>query len=302
MIARRILACLLAAFLFLVGFKTLHAQETDGQKQAEALQQAVDAMQKVLRPGPGEVKLANAATLRLPQDAGFVTQPEAGAWASVVGYAKDVNLINPAMLGIAIPMSEENWVTFIQYHAGTRILDDAARTWDPDALLEAVKISTEAGNAAREQKGEPQIEVKGWLEKPHYDRATHKLIWATSDGEKGGDPDDGTANVHGYVLTRDGYFELTMVSPTAEVASHLAMAQALLGGLQPDAETLYDKGPEGGAKELGITSLIAPTPPSFSDKATTFVRTNGVSLAIGLLVLVALLAGLLFLLPRRSGR
>jgi uncharacterized membrane-anchored protein len=108
--ARRISAAGLAAVMFLVAVAGLHAQETDGQKQAEALQATVDAMQKVLQPGPVEVKLAGRANLQVPAGAGYVRQPEAGAWAKVVGYDKDASLLNPDLVGIAIPMSEENWV------------------------------------------------------------------------------------------------------------------------------------------------------------------------------------------------
>src|SRR5262249_38873684 len=155
-----------------------------GQKQAEALQAAVDAMQKVLQPGPIEVKLAGQATLQVPVGAGFVRQPEAGGWAKVVGYDKDVSLLNPDLVGIGITMSEENWVVFINYHAGIRVVDDGAKDWDLDSLLNALKASNEAGNAARQQREEPQTEVRGWLEAPKYDGAAHKLIWATSDVEK----------------------------------------------------------------------------------------------------------------------
>src|ERR1700740_3602282 len=102
--ARRILAAMLAVALFFAGTATLQAQETDGQKQAQALQAAVDAMQKVLQPGPIEVKLAGRASLQVPTGAGFVRQPEAGAWAKVVGYDKDVSLLNPDLAGIASPM------------------------------------------------------------------------------------------------------------------------------------------------------------------------------------------------------
>jgi len=299
MIARPILAFALAAS-FLVGGATLtRAQETDGQKQAEILQATVDAMQKVLQPGPADVKLSDLAILHLPAGAGFVRQPEAGAWAKAVGYDKDVNLVNPDLIGIAIPMSEDNWVTFINYHAGTHVVDDEARGWNLDALLQALKTSTEAGNQGRGQRGEPQIEVRDWLEKPSYDSAGHKLIWATSNAEKGGDPDEGTANVHAYALGKDGYFELTMVSPAAEVTSHLTMAEALLAGLQLDAGRQYGDGAPGVAQR-SITSLIAPLSPGLADRGLAFARANWMWLAVGVLVLAILAGGLPILRRRRE--
>ncbi|GLS20382.1 hypothetical protein GCM10007874_33990 [Labrys miyagiensis] len=297
--ARRILAAMLAAALLFVGITALQAQETDGQKQAVALQAAVDAMQKVLQPGPVEVKLAGRASLQVPTGAGFVRQPEAGAWAKVVGYDKDVSLLNPDLMGIAIPMSEENWVVFINYHAGTRVVDDSAKDWDPDALLNALKASNEAGNVPRQQRGEPQIEVRGWLEAPKYDSAAHKLIWATSTIEKGGDADEGTANVHAYALGKDSYFELTMVSPANEVVSHLTMAEALLSGLQFGGGQQYGDAVSGGdIKERSLTSLIATLPSSFMDKATAFAAAYWLWLAIGLVILIIVLVGLPRLLRR----
>lgn len=301
MMPRRFLAAMLAAVLLLGGIATVQAQETDGQKQAEALQAAVDAMQKILQPGPVDVKLVGRATLHVPTGAGFVRQPEAGKWAAVVGYDKDVNLLNPDLVGIVIPMSEENWVVFINYHPGIHVLDDDAKDWDTVAMLGALKASNEAGNPARQQRGEPQTEVRDWLEKPKYDSAAHKLIWATSTAEKGGDADEGTANVHAFALGGDGYFELTTVSPASEVISHLSMAEALLAGMQLDDVHAYGSAnASAGVKERGISSLIAELPASFMDKVAALAAAYWLWLAIVAAILIVLLAGLMRFL-RRSG-
>jgi hypothetical protein len=43
--------------------------------------------------------------------------------------------------------------------------------------------------------------------------------------------DDGSANIHGFVLGKDGYFEMTLVAPAGEVAGYETTAGAILSGL-----------------------------------------------------------------------
>lgn len=292
--ARGFFVSAVAAVFLLGGVSVAAAQDQQGLQQAQTLQSAVDAMQKVLQPGPSDVTLANQATLHIPQGANFVRQPEAGIWATASGYGQDADLI-----GIVVPSSEENWITFIDYHAGTHILDDEARDWNADTLLKNLKASTEQGNAARQQRGDPLIEVKGWLVKPGYDAGEHKLIWGAISPEKGGDEDEGSANVHGYVLGRDGYFELTMVSPAGEIASHIPVAQAVLAGLQFGIGRRYqDYAASHDVKEQAITALIARSPAGFTDRILETLKIYWIWLLSGLLVLILLGGGLIRVLRR----
>lgn len=276
MFARCLIALAAVAFL-LTGH--VEAQEDDGIRKAQALQQAVEAMQKVLQPGPAAAKLDMRATLRVPQGAGYVRQPEAGAWAAASGYPAD-----PKLLGMVVPTGEQNWVVFIDYRTGVRIDDAEARSWSIDDLLARLKASTEAGNAVRQKRGEPELEVREWLVKPHYDVQQHSLIWAAVSPEKDSDADEGTANIHGYVLGNDGYFELTLVTPAAEAASHVPIAQSLLAGLQFEPGNRYADPASGQAEKRSITGLITTVAPSLPAAVLAYLEANWLWLAAGLLI------------------
>lgn len=269
------------------------AQDDEGARKAEALQKAVDAMQKVLQPGPATVKLSDRATIEVPQGAGFVRQPEAGAWADASGYPADARLV-----GMLAPTSEQNWVVFIDYRAGLRFDDAQARSWDARDLLARLKAGTEAGNADRQKRGEPQIEVKDWLVKPSYDEGRHTLIWAAISPEKGGEADEGTANIHGYVLGNQGTFELTLVSPAAEISSYVPIAQATLAGLKLDPGNRYADPISGQTEARSITSLITTVEPDTFAALLTFLRANWLWLAAALVIVLILVGTALRALRR----
>jgi uncharacterized membrane-anchored protein len=292
MAIRSYLVSVVATALLLAGIASGWAQDQQSQeqgvKQAQDLQAAVDAMQKVLQPGPSDVTLLSQATLHIPKGANFVPQPQAGAWAMASGYGKDGDLI-----GIVVPSSEENWITFIDYHDNVRIADGEAGDWNADTLLANLRASTEQGNAERQKRDEPQLEVRSWLEKPNYDAAAHKLIWSAVSPERGADDDDGSGNVHGYALGRDGYFELTMVSPAGEIASHVPVAKAILAGIQFGIGRRYeDYASSRDTMEKSITALISLSSPGFGQQVLGFLKIYWIWIVLGLLVLLALIGGL----------
>lgn len=250
------------------------ADAPSGVQQAERLQAAVDAMQKILVRGPGEVPLIDQGRLRVPADTAYVRQPEAGAWAAVSGYEPDKDLV-----GMVTPMVEGvNWVIFIDYHAGAYVSDEAARGWNTDDLLQGLRASTAAGNADRAKRDLPQLQVTGWLEKPHYDAAAHRLIWAASTSEIGDGDQQDSGNIHGFVLGRDGYIEATMVAPADEIAGYLPQARAVLAGIAFDAGRRYED--HAGGEGRSITSLITPLSPAPPSPLAKLSRTWPFALAI----------------------
>jgi uncharacterized membrane-anchored protein len=189
-----------------------------------------------------------------------------------------------------VPTGEQNWVVFIHYRSGVRIDDAEAPGWNADDLLARLKANTEEGNAAREKRGEPRLEVRDWLVRPHYDEAQHTLIWGAISPEKGREADEGTANIHGYALGNEGYFELTLVSPAAEVSSYVPIAQSFLAGLQFTAGNRYQDTVRGKLEVRPVTSLITPTSPDLRATALAYLKANWLWLLAVLLVL-AILAG-----------
>jgi hypothetical protein len=65
----------------------------------------------------------------------------------------------------------------------------------------------------REKRGIPALEIQGWVERPHYEAATHRLIWSMAARSKGQPADDpGAVNYNTYALGRDGYISLNLIT------------------------------------------------------------------------------------------
>ena len=76
------------------------------------------------------------------------------------------------------------------------------------------------------------IEILGWAEKPAYDAATHRLVWAMSSRDKGDtNTDTQGVNYNTYLLGREGYFSLNLVTGLKDLPAHKPEGQALLAAL-----------------------------------------------------------------------
>jgi len=121
--------------------------------------------------------------------------------------------------------------------------------------------------------GAPAIEIVGWAEKPAYDAATHRLAWAMSSREKGAAADQAQGvNYNTYVLGREGYFSLNLVTELADLPKDKPAAQGLLAALAfndgkryADFDSKTDKVAEYGlaalvvgvaAKKLGLIAVV----------------------------------------------
>jgi uncharacterized membrane-anchored protein len=76
-----------------------------------------------------------------------------------------------------------------------------------DELLEDYRRGTEDGNRDRRDNGLDPMHVVGWLEKPHYDKATNTVTYAIELKDK----DGSWANAFALRLGRAGYTEFTWV-------------------------------------------------------------------------------------------
>jgi len=67
-------------------------------------------------------------------------------------------------------------------------------------------------------RGFQEWEVVGWVEKPAYDPATHRLVWSLLSKRKG-EPDtvEKGVNYNTYALGREGYFSLNLLTLSTRV-------------------------------------------------------------------------------------
>jgi uncharacterized membrane-anchored protein len=119
----------------------------------------------------------------------------------------------------------------VDYEPSGYIKDDDAKDWKADELLQNLKDGTEAGNEHRRDVGVPEIEVSRWVEKPAYDAQTHRLVWSAEVREKGGQDTDPAVNYNTYLLGREGYVSLDLITSSASVEADKPAAHELLAAV-----------------------------------------------------------------------
>ena len=262
--------------LLLAPVFTLSAQSKPADAApADPASVAWGAALQALQEGPQTITLRNQATLKLPQGYGFVPTQQATALMEAMGNSADPNFI-----GLIVPTAEStsgggdgNWMVSVDYNPTGYIDDEDAKHWNADELLDNLKQGTEAGNERRAQLGIPALEVTRWIETPSYDSATQRLVWSAEAHSKGAPAsEDNTVNYNTYVLGREGYVSLNLITSTAAVEAQKPLAKTLLGQVAfmdgkrySDFDASSDKVAAYGlaalvggvaAKKLGLLALI----------------------------------------------
>jgi uncharacterized membrane-anchored protein len=220
------LSVAIASLWLAVPFTTIRAEEaappqTDSQPSPEdAVWAAANAVKQV---GPTEIKFRDQASLRLPAGYLFIPEKEGRDVMDIMG-----NRTDERFLGLIFPDSQAGWLVTLNYEPAGYIKDDDAKHWDADELLQSLKDGTEAANEHRKQMGIAPIEVTRWIEVPGYDSETHRLIWAAEARDKGGASQDPTINYNTYVLGREGYISLNLITVASAIETDKAAARELL--------------------------------------------------------------------------
>lgn len=240
------------------------------QPTEEAAQAAWAAVGNSMQPGPASVPLRDLAELNVPEGMAFVPHDAGQQLMALFGNQVDADFI-----GLVLPLREEqNWFVTVDYVASGHIEDDEARDWDADELLKSIKAGTLEGNKFREANGVSPIEVTGWIEKPAYDASNRRLIWSARIKEIGAaSTEQDTVNYNTYVLGREGYISMDLITSVSAIESEKPYAKELLaatnfvdGKRYADFNASTDKVAAYGlaalvggvaAKKLGLLAVIA---------------------------------------------
>ena len=220
----RAAAAAAAAAVFVASFSPVSFAQ-DAEPEEDAASKAIwDAAGAAMVHGPSAVPLNDQAQLALPAGYGFVPQKEGAAVMDMLGNQTDERFI-----GLIFPESEDSsWFVTVDYEPSGYIKDDDAKDWDADELLQSLKDGTEAGNEHRREIGVSEIQVTRWVEKPAYDAQAHRLVWSAEAREKGGQDTDPVVNYNTYVLGREGYVSLNLITSASSVEGDKPAVHELL--------------------------------------------------------------------------
>ncbi len=234
------------------------------------MEAAIRSMKSSQVEGPAEIKLRDQATLKLPAGYVWVPEPAAGEMMRAMGNHPDER-----EMGLIFPKAEDqSWMIVADYEASGYIKDDDAKDWNVDDLFKSLKEGTEEANKDRAARGFTELEIVGWVEKPTYTAATHRLVWSMSAKDKGAPADAPVGiNYNTYALGREGYISLNLLTSLNRVEHDKGAAQTLLSALSfndgkryTDFNSSTDKTAEYGlaalvgglaAKKLGFFALAA---------------------------------------------
>ncbi len=220
------LAVLVSAFLG-AGAPALAADATPAETPSPITAAWMEASKSFVR-GPTKIALKDQAELNLPEHYAYLPAAPAAKLMSRMGNSTGENF-----LGLVIPTGDDKaefFVTVVFDPAGY-VKDDDAKHWDADGLLKSLKEGTEAQNAVREASGIPGFIVTRWVEVPTYQEASHQLVWSVETRAKKGPDTDPGVNYNTYILGRDGYVSLDLVTSLATVEADKVRAHALLDAI-----------------------------------------------------------------------
>ncbi len=271
------LPLLLLAASFLVPVAGLAQADAPSTPAQKARQDARAAAKAAMVSGPSSIALRDQATLALPEHFGFIPRKEAAALMDSIG-----NRTDDRFLGLIVPLGDAggHWFVAAEYQPSGYVKDDDAKNWDATKLLNSLKEGTEAANEDRAKAGIPPIVVTRWIEPPAYEPASHELVWSAEAKLKNGEDKDPTVNYNTYLLGREGYISLNLITSASSVDEDKTAARTLLtavafnkGKQYGDFNSSTDKVAAYGlaalvagvaVKKLGLLALLAATVVKFA--------------------------------------
>jgi uncharacterized membrane-anchored protein len=223
---------------------------------AFSLSWAADGERPKLNPerGPKAITLADQGSLNLP--AGYIYLNETDASALLTYWG------NPGphkVLGMVLSEEDKaSWAVSLRFRKEGYVKDEDAKTWNADDLIKSVKEGTEASNPERKKMGGGEMHIIDWAQKPTYDAATHRLVWGMRAEVVDGARRDESVNYHTYVLGREGYIEMNLMTDPKALAVARPRADELLSATSFSSGKRYEdfSAATDHVAEYGIAALV----------------------------------------------
>jgi uncharacterized membrane-anchored protein len=197
--------------------------------------------------GPATVELSNVAEISLGASYAFASAEDARKLLATPSGDE---------VGAVVPTAaDKDWLLLFDYDRVGYVKDDDKDELDPDAILDSYRKGTEQANEERKKAGRPGLHVTGWQEKPHYDPATHNLIWSmiarSDDGRE-------VANYNVRILGREGYLSVVLIDEPQKITAAKPSVEEIIGNLRYRTGKSYAEWVPGDkVAKYGLTALVA---------------------------------------------
>jgi uncharacterized membrane-anchored protein len=202
--------------------------------------------------GPKKVDLGqDVAQLDVKQEYLFADASETRRLLESMG-----NTTDGTEVGLVVPTAQDqDWMMVFEWAAEGYIKDDDKNKIDKNAILKSYQEGTEQANENRRKKGLPGMHVVGWFEEPHYDEATHNLVWALLAKN---DDNTQTVNYNMRLLGREGYMSVTLIDEPRRLAQSKPYVKTVLGGFAYKSGKTYAEFRAGDkVAKYGLAALVA---------------------------------------------
>jgi uncharacterized membrane-anchored protein len=204
--------------------------------------------------GPLQAALGDQAQLQLPGDFSFLDAKQTRGMLARFGHDAAQKTFG---MVVEDPEADKSWAVILEWEDGGLVKDDDAKTWNPEAVFNAVVQTYATINIQAASIGMPEFKLNNWAIKPQYDAAKHQLVWALA-GDSEGQP---LVRYHAVLLGREGYLSVSMATTPADLPAYQAKVQTLLAGISflngkryEDFDATKDK-----VSSDGLTALVAET-------------------------------------------
>jgi uncharacterized membrane-anchored protein len=247
----------------------ISAQENIEEAEAPNVSMWEEVMAQSFR-GPAQVPLSTQAELILSEEYIFIPAEPASVVMRSWG-----NSVDESFQGMILPADPEagQWFGALDFIKSGYIKDDDAKDWDAEELLDSIKSGTQQQNKERAKLGIPAMEIVGWVQKPLYSAEHHQLVYSIASRDVGAAASvDQGINYNTYVLGREGYLQLNLVTDLSMFPEDKQHAEALLSAMtfvdgkryaqfNPDTDYVAEYGLAAlvagvAAKKLGFLALI----------------------------------------------
>jgi uncharacterized membrane-anchored protein len=198
--------------------------------------------------GPKLVGLGHQAQIDLPAGMNLFEQAAAQDLMRKFGNNPD-----RVIAAIVPPAGTGDWLVVISASDVGYVSDSDANELDAAEMLEQFKRSTLEQNKKRVTQGIPELLIDGWTERPHYEQATHHLVW----GLDGHDTNSKFVNFFTRFLGRNGYLSVNLIDGPTTIEASKGQALSVLNALHFTPGARYEDH-EGGDKDsgLGLKALV----------------------------------------------